>query len=161
MGFWSRDGFYWRVTHIIKDKAIERLLKFKDKQYTALLLVEFILSLIIVGAVALWLDHRYNVVTFPFNIFLFALTLYAVLHFYNYTAIFRKRRQIKRATSFRIFLLEFLIFLILMVSGYVYQDPNINTLQYPLNFMLFLVILIPVLYVYMNEKFIKQPFSFS
>ena len=158
MSFWSRDGFWWRVTHVVKAKAVERLLKFRDRKYAALILVEFILSMVIVGAIALWLDHRYNAIEFPFNIFLFALALYTVLHFYNYTAIFRKQRAMKRATSFRIFLLEFLIFLILTVGGYVYQDHTINVLPYPFNFMLFLVLLIPVTYIYVNEKFVKPAF---
>ncbi len=155
MAFWSRDSFWWRVTRVLKDKAIERALKFKDTRYTALLVVEFILSMIIVASIVLWLDHRYNAVEFPFNILLFGLSLYAVLHFYNYTAIFRRQRAMKRATSFRIFLLEFLIFAIIAVGGYVYQDPAINTLPYPLNFTLFLVILIPVTFIYINEKFLK------
>ncbi len=153
--FARNDGFYWRVTRVLKDKAVERLLRFKDRQYAALLIVEFILSMIIVASIALWLDHRYNVVEFPFNIFLFGLALYAVLHFYNYTDVFRRQRALKRKSSFRIFLLEFLIFVIVLVGGYIYQDPAINTLPYPLNFILFLVILIPLTYIYITEKFLK------
>lgn len=156
--FARNEGFYWRVTHVLKDKAIERLLRFKDRQYTALLIVEFILSMIIVASIALWLDHRYNVVEFPFNIFLFGLTLYAVLHFYNYTDVFRRQRALKRKSSFRIFLLEFLIFVIVLAGGYVYQDPAIDTLPYPLNFILFLLILIPVLWVYVGQKFLKPDY---
>ena len=161
MPFGSRESIWWQATHAIKDKALQRLLKFRDRQYTALFVVEFILSLIVVASILFWLDHRYNVIEFPFNLFIFGLSLYAVLHFYNYTALFRKQRQMKRHSSLRIVVLEFLIFLILVAGGYVYQEPAINTLPYPANLILFLVVLLPVLYVYINEKFLKQPFSFS
>lgn len=156
----ARDSIWWQATHVIKDKAIEKALRFKDPQYSALLFVEFVLSIIVVAAILLWLDHRYNVVEFPFNVFLFAVVIYAVIHFYKYTELFRQEKALKRKSSVRIMLLEFTIFAIVLVAGYAYLDPKIDTMVYPYNVLLFLLVLLPVSYVYVNEKFIKPSFSF-
>ena len=152
----SQKSFWNRATETISAKAVEKLLRFKDPQYAALLFLEFFLSLVVVASIVFWLDYRYNKLEFPFNILFFFASLFIVVRLYKYTARFRQERAMKRRTSFRIALLEFLVFAIIVASGYVYQDQRINTLPYPFNFVLFLVILLPVVWAWVNEKFLKK-----
>ncbi|VVC00529.1 Uncharacterised protein [uncultured archaeon] len=149
------NDFWWQSSKALKNKAVEKVLHLKDKRYVALLLVEFVLAMAVVASIIFWLDYRYNVVEFPFNIIIFGLCIFAVLRFYSYTAQFRAEREMQRRTSFRIFLLEFLIFMILVSAAYIYQDRAINTLPYPYNFALFLVVLLPMVFIYINEKYLK------
>ncbi|MCR4369289.1 MAG: hypothetical protein NUV67_05280 [archaeon] len=153
----ARDSLGWRASRAIKDKAKEKILLAKeDVPLLALLVAEFVLTLVIVLAIILYLDGRFNEMEFPFNLIIFAAIVYAVLHFYQYTEAFRRLRGMKRESSFRIFLLEFAIFLVVAISGYIYQDPSINTLPYPFNILLFLAVLSVPLWLYVKEKFIEK-----
>ncbi|PIN84669.1 MAG: hypothetical protein COV47_06190 [Candidatus Diapherotrites archaeon CG11_big_fil_rev_8_21_14_0_20_37_9] len=138
---------------LIVDKIKEKLSLAKDAPYIAYLLVEFALTLIIVGAIAIYLDGRFNQIEFPFNLFLFGIIVYGVLHFYNYTAVFRKIRGIKREASVKQLILEFAIFMILVASAYIYQDPLINTLPSPFNIIIFLAVLAVPITLYIKERF--------
>ena len=127
-----------------------------NKRYAALLMVEFFLSMVLVVSIAIWLDHRFNVIEFPFNILFFGAVLYGIFHFYRYTESFREANTAKRRKSFRAFFLEFLIFAAVVSAGCIYQDPKINTLPYPFNFLLFMLVLLPLVYFYIDEKFMKK-----
>lgn len=126
-----------------------------NRRYAALLMVEFFLSMVLVASIAIWLDYRFNVIEFPFNILFFSAVLYGIFHFYRYTESFRNANTTRRQKSFRTFFMEFLIFAVVVSAGYIYQDPKINTLQYPFNFILFMLVLLPLAYFYVNEKFLK------
>ena len=140
---------------LILRRSKEKLLRLKEPQYFALGILEFILTLILITGIVLFLDGRYNTIQPPFNIFIFGAIIFAVLHTYNYTQQYRLEKATKRKTSLRIFLLELAIFLVILVSTYIYQDPSINTLPRPFNFILFLAILVVPVYFYVNEKFVK------
>jgi len=43
----------------------------------------------------------------------------------------------------------------IVFSTFLYQDPNINIFPYPLNFLIFLIVLVIPLYFYMKERFFK------
>ena len=88
-------------------------------------------------------------------ILIFAVIVFAVLHFYHYTKFFRKLQKIKHESSIKLLVLEFAIFLIIMVSAYIYQDPLINILPNPFNVIVFLIILAVPVYLYIEEKFLK------
>ncbi len=151
-----KKSLAWETTFFLKDKAKERAFNLKnDTPLIALYVAEFILTLVLVAAILLYLDGRFNQIEFPFNLFIFAAILFGVMHFYNYTKPFREWRGIKRESSFRAFMLEFVIFAIVVVSGYIYQDPTINIIPYPFNFLVFLAALSVPLYFYVNEKFIE------
>ena len=148
------------MSYLIKDKAVEKLLTLKNPRYSALLLVEFFLTMLLVGGILLYLDAGFNVIGFPYNIAIFAAIAYAVLHFYNYTSFFRKTRvsAIRRNSTFKTFMLEFILFIIILGAAYIYQNPAINVLPYPYNLVLFLAILAVPLYLYVDEKFLKASF---
>jgi len=140
----------------ITSKARQKISSAKDDpRLLALLLVEFILTIILVAAIALYLDGRFNQVESPFNLIIFAAIVLGVLHFYRYTESFRFVRGMKRRSTFKTFALEFIIFMVVIVSAYIYQDPNTNTLQYPLNLLLFLAVLAIPAYFYIKEKFLQ------
>ncbi len=142
---------------LIREKTKEKLFLIKtDPSLIALLFVEFVLTLIIVGAILLYLDGRFNTIQPPFNLFIFGAIVFAVLHFYKYTEVFRKVRGMKRESSFKSFLLEFSIFIILVFSAYIYQDPTINIVPYPFNLVLFLGLLAVPVYLYVDENFLKK-----
>src|SRR3989344_552272 len=86
---------------------------------------------------------------------IFSAIVLGVLHFYRYTESFRFVRGMKRRSTFKTFALEFIIFMVVIVSAYIYQDPNTNTLQYPLNLLLFLAVLAIPAYFYIKEKFLQ------
>jgi|SRR3989344_3584148 len=146
----------WESSRLIREMAKEKLLITKnDLPLAALVFVEFVLTLIIVAGILLYLDGRFNQLEFPFNLFVFAAIVYAVLHFYNYTRVFRETRGMKRESSLKALLLEFLIFIIIVSAGYIYQDPGVDIAPYPLNLALFILVLIPPVYLLINEKFIS------
>lgn len=146
--------FGWDTTNMIIGKAIEKLSRFKDRQYTALIVLEFILAMIILGAFLAYIDPATNKIDPPLNFIIAGAIIFAVLHFYNYTKSFRLLKGTKRKTSVKIIFLELLIFCIIAVSAYLYQNKSINTLPYPYNFILFFVVLLVPLYFYINEKFV-------
>ena len=150
----------WAASHAIKDKAFEKLFALKEPRYAALLLVEFLLTMLIVAGIVLYIDGRFNQLQTPLNIFAFAGICFAAIHFYNYTSAFRKSRKngIQRTSSIKTLALEFILFLIIAVSAFVYYDPKINTLPYPYNIVFFLAILAVPLYFYINEKFLKAAY---
>ena len=147
----------WEAGYAVRDKALEKLFELKDPRYAALLLIEFFLTMLIVAGMVLYIDGRFNQLDSPLNLFAFAGICFAAMHFYNYTAVFRKSRRnaIQRNSSIRTLALEFVIFLIVLISAYVYANPKINTLPYPYNFVLFLAIIAVPLYFYIDEKFVK------
>ena len=146
----------WETTFFLKNKAKERAFNLKnDAPLLALYVAEFILTLVLVTAILLYLDGRFNQIEFPFNLLIFAAIVFGVMHFYNYTKPFREWRGIKRSSSFRAFMLEFIIFAVVVVSAYIYRDPTINIIPYPFNFLVFLAALSIPLYFYVNEKFVK------
>ncbi len=153
----SRNSFGWQVSYLIKDKAFEKLFKLKDAHYSALLVVEFFLTMIIVAGIGLYLDGRFNTLEAPFNLFIFAAIIYAVLHFYNYTSAFRKNRydSIRRNSSLKATVLEIVILFVIIISAQIYNDQGLHTLPYPFNLLLFLVVLAIPLYFYVEEKFLK------
>jgi len=151
----ARKGLAWESSFLIKDKVKEKLQLFKDVHWLALVFAEFLLTLVLVAGILLYLDGRFNTIDFPFNLILFAAIGYGVLHFYRYTEAFRNLRGMKRETSFKSFVLEFIIFVVVVFSAYLYQDPAINILPYPFNFVLFLIVLASPLYFYVNEKFVR------
>ena len=141
---------------LIKDKAKEKFVSAKnDLQLIAFWIVEFFLTLILVGAILLYLDGRFNTIEFPFNLIIFAGIGYGVLHFYRYTESFREVRQMKHKDNFKSFVLEFIIFILIIASTYIYQDPTINIIPYPFNFIIFLILLSIPLYFYIKEKYLK------
>ncbi|MCR4335523.1 MAG: hypothetical protein NUV57_03225 [archaeon] len=151
----AKKGLAWESSFLIKDKAKEKFQLFKDIHWTALVIVEFLLTLILVGGILIYLDGRFNTIDFPLNILLFAVIGYGVLHFYRYTEQFRNLRGMKKESSFKSFILEFVLFIVIVSSVYLYEDPNINTLPYPFNIFLFVIIISIPLYFYVNEKFVR------
>lgn len=152
-----KKGVFWESTETIFSKAGEKLASLKDPRYSALLMVEFFLTLILVGGILLYLDGRFNTIEPPFNFLVFAGLAYAVLHFYRYTEVFRRSRSdaIRRNSSFKTFALEFIIFLIVVFSAYIFYNSDIDTLPYPFNIFLFVIILSIPLYFYIDEKFLR------
>ncbi|MAG17983.1 MAG: hypothetical protein CL944_00745 [Candidatus Diapherotrites archaeon] len=151
----AKKGLAWESSFLIKDKAKEKFLLFKDIHWTALVIVEFFLTLILVGGILLYLDGRFNTIDFPINLVIFAAIGYGVLYFYRYTEQFRTLRGMKKETSFKSFILEFIIFIVIVGSAYLYEDPNINILPYPFNIFLFVILVGIPLYFYVNEKFVR------
>ena len=149
----------WAASHAIKVKAVEKLLQLRDPRYAALLMIEFFLTMLIVAGMILYIDGRFNQLEAPLNLFVFAGIVFAAVHFYNYTHSFRQSRanRIKRASSIRTLALEFMLFLIVLISAWVYADPRINILPYPANLIFFLLIIAVPLYFYINEKFLPRP----
>ncbi len=147
----------WQAGYAIKDKFFEKLLNLNDKKYAALLLIEFFLTMLIVAGILLYLDGRFTSMEPPLNIFAFAAICFAAIHFYNYTASFRRARKnaTARNNSLKAAILEFAIFFVIVISAYVYYDPAINVVQYPYNLLLFLGILVIPLSMYINEKFLR------
>ncbi|HLC78983.1 MAG TPA: hypothetical protein VJG83_01000 [archaeon] len=152
-----QKSIWWQASFLLKDKTFEKLTSLKEPRYVALLLVEFFLTMILVGAILLYLDGRFNTIEQPFNLFIFGAILFAVAHFYNYTSYFKQESPhlIRRSSSLKTLILEFVIFLIVLFSAYIYADPAIDILPYPQNLVVFAVALIIPLYIYINEKFIN------
>jgi uncharacterized membrane-anchored protein len=144
----------WDATKLIVEKAIQKLSRLKDLQYTALIALEFILAMVVLFAFLVYIDPSTNKVDPPFNFIITGAIIFAALHLYNYTSNFRKLKVAKRKSSLKIAFLELFIFTIIVVSAYIYQNKTINTLPYPFNFILFLAILSIPLYFYINEKFV-------
>lgn len=147
----KRKGVAWETSYFLKDKAKEKLALVKDIQWLALIIMELFLTLILVGAIVIYLDGRFNTIQFPFNLIIFAVIAYAVMRVYSYTENFRELRGMKRETSFRAFVLEFIIFLVIVFSTFLYQDPNINIFPSPFNVIVFLVVLAIPVYLYLKE----------
>lgn len=151
----KRKGVYWETSYFLKDAVKEKLAMAKDIRWIALVIMELFLTLILVGSIVVYLDGRYNTIEFPFNLIIFAAIAYAVLRVYSYTENFRELRGMKRETSFKTFILEFIIFLIIVFSTFLYQDPTINIFPSPFNVIVFLVVLAIPVYLYMKEVFWK------
>ena len=151
----KRKGFAWETSYLLKDKAKEKLALVKDVQWLALIIMEIFLTLILVGSIVIYLDGRFNTIEFPFNLIIFAAIAYAVMRVYAYTENFRELRGMKRESSFRAFVLEFIIFLVIVFSTFLYQDPTINIFPFPYNFLIFLILLVIPLYFYMKEQYFK------
>lgn len=153
----KKKSVAWESSLLIKDKTIEKILSLKNPQYLALLIVEFFLTLVLVGAIIFYLDGRFSMVEPPFNLFVFAAILYAVYKLYSYTLIFRENRTdaIKRNSSMKITVLEIIIFLFVFFSASLYYNKEIDLFPYPFNFITFLVVLSVPLYFYVKEKFLK------
>ena len=151
------DSWGWLASYAIKDKAVQKLLALKNPRYAALLLIEFFLTMLLVGGMVLYLDGRFNQLDWPLNFFVFAGICFAVFHFYNYTKFYRetRRHKIRRRTSLKTIALEIIIFLIILISGYFYYNTGANIIPFPYNFIFFLAILAVPLYFYINEKFVN------
>jgi len=147
----SKKGIAWETTYFLRDKAKEKLVLAKDIQWLALVIMEIFLTLILVGAIVIYLDGRFNTIQFPFNLIIFAGIAYAVMRTYSYTENFRELRGMKRENSFRAFVLEFIIFLVIVFSTFLYQDPNINIFPSPFNVIVFLAVLAIPVYLYLKE----------
>lgn len=71
--------------------AVEKLSAAKkEPRIPALLIVEFFLSLVLVLATIVYLDPKYNLVPWPYNIFLFLIILGIVVYLYGFSKPFRK-----------------------------------------------------------------------
>lgn len=153
----KKKSVAWESSLLIKDRTIEKLLSMKNPQYLALLIVEFFLTLVLVGAIVFYLDGRFSTIEPPFNLFVFAAILYAVYKLYNYTLMFRENRTdtIQRNSSLKITVLEIIIFLFIFFSASLYYSNEIDIFPYPFNFITFLLVLSVPLYFYVKEKFLK------
>ena len=151
----KKTGLAWETSYLIEDKLKEKLALAKDIQWLALIIVEIFLTLILVGSIVVYLDGRFNTIEFPFNLIIFAVIAYAVMRTYSYTENFRELRGMKRHNSFRTFILEFVIFLVIVFSTFLYQDPNINIFPPPFNVIIFLGVLAIPVYLYVTEVFWK------
>ncbi|MEM4256823.1 MAG: hypothetical protein QXZ13_01565 [Candidatus Diapherotrites archaeon] len=137
----------------IDDLIIKKILKITNPSYVALLLLEFILSMIVLLGLLIYIDPIRNNIDPPFNFIIFAGIIFLVFWIYNYTKIFRSLAVSKRKTSIRIFMLELTIFGLLLSSLYFYKNTSINLLPYPFNIIFFLCIISIPLYFYIKEKF--------
>jgi len=153
-----KESWGWAAGYAVKDKAFEKLFQLKEPRYAALLLIEFFLTMLLVGGLLLYIDGRFSQLQAPLNIFVFAAICMAVFHFYNYTSSFRaaRKNEIRRNSSLKTMALEFIMFMIVVLSAYVYYDPAVNLLPYPFNIAFFLAILSAPLYLYIREKFISE-----
>ncbi len=72
----------------------------------------------------------------------------------------------KHKDNFKSFVLEFIIFILIIASTYIYQDPTINIIPYPFNFIIFLILLSIPLYfilkknIWSRVKMIRFPVDF-
>ena len=62
----------------------------KEPRIPGLLILEFALSMALVLATFVWLDPDYNIVPWPFNVFLFLAMLGIVVYLYAFSESFRK-----------------------------------------------------------------------
>ncbi len=154
----KRESVYWEATSAIWSAAKSKLSQLRDPRYAALLLIEFFLTMLVVAGMALYIDGRFNQLDWPLNFFVFAAIVFAAIHFSNCMRPFRASRKgaIKRASSLKTIALEFIIFLIVLISAWVYTDKSINILPYPANLLFFLLALSVPLYFYIGEKFISH-----
>ena len=148
------DSIWWRATFSVAAAAKSKLRRLKDRNYLALVCLEFMLMAIILAALLIYIDPDTNTLQPPFNFLLFGGIVLIVMYVYRYTESFREYNVSKRKTSLRIFSYELLISGIVVAAAIVYKDPTLNTLPYPFNFLLFLGILSIPLYFYVNEKFV-------
>ncbi|MBU0635865.1 hypothetical protein KKE06_02455 [Candidatus Micrarchaeota archaeon] len=65
----------------------------KVPQIPALLVLEFFLIMVLVVATFIYLDSEYNVIAWPFNVFLFLIVLGIVAYLYTYSEEFRKQSR--------------------------------------------------------------------
>lgn len=152
-GCMVRDLF-WASSDSIRKKAIEKLRKFKNPQYAALMALEFVLSMIILAGLLIYIDPKTNSIEPPLNIIMFGAILILVLQIYRYTEIFRAAKTTKRKASIKTIGLEIIVCAIIIASAYIYRDPKINVIAYPFNLFLFLAVLCVPLYFYVKEKFL-------
>ena len=62
----KKKSIFKESSSLIKGKTLEKLLNLKQNpRFAALLFVEFVLTIILVGAIILYLDGRFNTIEFP------------------------------------------------------------------------------------------------
>lgn len=147
----------WESSKLIAETAKEKIANIKnDPQWIALIIMQFLLVLVLVGAIIIYLDVRFATIEFPFNLIIFAAISYGVLRTYSYTENYRNKKEFQKASSYKIFVYEFAIFLIVLFSTFIYEDPTINLIPYPYNFVTFIVLLIAPVYLYIKEVYWKK-----
>ena len=166
----KHKGFGWEASSLIAWKFREKISTVKkDRHLLALLFTEFALSMTLVTAIVLYLDGRYNIIEYPFNLMIFAVLVFGVMHVYRYTEKYRDYKGMKKEGSFKIMVLELALLALFVAGIYVYQDPNLNIVpsacidylhnQYSCSLLgvgVFLLVALIPLYFYINEKFVKK-----
>jgi hypothetical protein len=74
--------------------AVEKLSTAKkEPRIPLLLIVEFFLSMVLVIATIVYLDPKYNLVPWPYNIVLFLIILGIVVYLYGFSKAFREEKR--------------------------------------------------------------------
>ncbi len=146
-------GSFERSLNEIDELIRKKIMKIKTPPYFALLLLEFILSMVVLLGLLVYIDPVTNQIDPPFNFIIFGGLVLLVFYIYNYTSSFRLVSASKRRTSLRIFMLEVIIFGLILSSLYFYKNTGINLIPYPFNIIFFLCIISVPLYFYIKEKF--------